>query len=289
MSDPPAPAPDTELPLVSIITPSFNQAAFLSETLRSVASQDYPRIEHIVMDGGSTDGSAEIIRRWARTHAIVWRSHRDEGQADAIRQGAELASGDIIAWLNSDDVYLDPSVVSDVVAVFRSGARIVTGGGWYIDEEGRRLEHIAVRPERIIHETLRYVDWILQPATFVERALFLSCPLDTSLRFAFDWDFFIRLTALAPATPIHRDLAGYRRHREGKTISGGGRRQRELLEVTRRYHGRLSAPYLVLSGFVVAHLVAERLPPDLYARAERLLHRLADLIQRATRGRGIQY
>jgi glycosyltransferase involved in cell wall biosynthesis len=278
-----------ESPLVSIITPSFNQAAFLPATLRSVAEQSYEAIEHIVLDGGSTDGSVDVIRNWAASHPIIWQSQPDDGQADAIRRGAEMATGAIVAWLNSDDVYLDESVIADVVERFHDGAQIVTGGGWYLDEVGRRVERVPVYPDRVDHATLKRVDWVLQPATFVRRELFMSCPIDTSLHFAFDWDLFIRLSAKATLTPIMRELAGYRRHGTGKTVSGGSRRQRELLAVTRRYQGRYSLGSMLLTLVVALYGVAELLPSPVGTKLVGALTRLAKLTQWVTNGRGIQY
>jgi glycosyltransferase involved in cell wall biosynthesis len=281
---------DADGPLVvSVITPSFNQARFLEATLRSVADQDYPAIEYIVLDGGSTDGSVEILQAWAAEHEVTWLSERDRGQADAIQRGAEMASGEIVAWLNSDDVYLDARVISDVVEVFKSGAQMVTGGGWYIADDGERMEHIPVFWDRLDHETLKHVDWILQPATFVRRELFLSCPLDISLHYTFDWDQFIRLTRAVALTPIDRDIAAYRRHATGKTVSGAGRRQRELLKVTRRYCGVRSFSYLALLPVVATHVVAERLPFWVYRKVARVLNDFAKFTQILTNGRGIQY
>lgn len=276
-------------PLVSIITPSFNQAAFLPETLASVAAQTYPRIEHVVMDGGSTDGSVEIIQAWAATHPIIWRSQRDGGQADAIRLGAEVSGGEIITWLNSDDIYLDNGVIADVVAAFEAGARVVTGMGWYLDGSGGRERRIPVSARQVSHEVLRYVDWVLQPATFIARDLFLDCAIDTSLHYAFDWDLFIRLSARTRFTVLDREIAGYRRHDAGKTESGAGRRQRELLEVVRRHNGRLSPAYLLLAPVVAAHLAAERLPSTGYRLATKALNTYAKATQKLTGGRGIQY
>ncbi len=279
-----------ENPLVSIITPSYNQAPFLGETLRTVAGQDYPRIEHIVMDGGSTDGSVELIRRWAEDHPVTWQSGRDGGQADAIQKGVRRATGEIVAWLNSDDVYMDRSVISDVVAMMRRDrAEIVTGGGWYLDEFGIKERRIPVFPDRIDFETLRYVDWVLQPATFVRRELFISCPIDVSLHFAFDWDLFIQLSRKAKFAPFDRDIAGYRRHGSGKTISGGARRQRELLEVIRRYNGRLDSRYLLLWPVVLGHRIAARMPGPLGRFGSRMLERFAALTHKVTGGRGIPY
>lgn len=276
-------------PLVTILTPSYNQAAFLIDTLQSVAAQDYPRIEHIIIDGGSSDGSTDLLAEWATSHDIVWSSGPDAGQADAINKGAAVAGGDIITWLNSDDVYLDRSVVSDVVRLFVDGADFVTGGGWYLDEAGHREEIIPVYPERIDLATLRYVDWILQPATFVRRNLFLRCPLDTSLHFAFDWDHYLRLAELATPTPIYRDIAGYRRHQTAKTVSGGSRRQRELLEVTRRHQGRFSRGFLELLPFVAAHWAVERAPYGIRGRVVGAMNWVAEYTRRLTHGRGVPY
>lgn len=273
---------------VSIVTPSFEQARFIEATLRSVADQDYPGIEHIVMDGGSTDGTVAILERWANDHPIVWRSAPDGGQADAIQRGIEMSHGDIVAWLNSDDVYLDERVISDVVALFDAGAQLVSGSGWYIDEAGARIRRIPVYPDRITHDAARYVDWFLQPATFVRRELFVACPLDTSLHYGFDWDFFVRVTALAPVTPTERAIAGYRVHGSAKTRAGGLARQRELLEITRRYQGR-SGRSLLLSAVVAIRGLAEHLPAPATRVVDRGLNGFARATWRFTGGRGIQY
>jgi glycosyltransferase involved in cell wall biosynthesis len=276
-------------PLVSIITPSYNQVAFLPDALTSVAQQSYPHIEHIVLDAASTDGSAELVREWAATHQVVWHSEPDKGQADAIRKGAQLATGEIIGWLNSDDTYLDNDVIADVVKAFGPGAEIVTGAGWYLDESGTRIERIPVFVDRLDYETLKHVDWVLQPATFVRRDLFLSCPIDTSLHYAFDWDLFIRLAERARFTPIDREVAGYRRHGTGKTVSGGARRQRELLLVTRRYQGRYALGSLLLHLMTGMYALAERMPSLPQRKVVGLLTRFAKLTQLVRNGRGIQY
>lgn len=276
-------------PLVSIITPSFQQGPYLEATLRSVTDQDYPLMEYIVMDGGSTDGSVEILRSWAERHDITWRSERDAGQADAIQRGVEMASGEIVGWLNSDDVYLDDHVISDVVKAFDAGVSIVTGAGWHLTEEGKRTSRIPVHADRVSHDVLRCVDWVLQPATFVRRELFLRYPLDRSLHFAFDWDFFIRITQDAEPVVIDRDIAGYRLHPTGKSLSGGGPRRRELLEVTRRYNGRLSLRYATLLVVTRLHTLADALPTRPGRSLRRRLMRFAGTTQRWTNGRGIQW
>lgn len=279
----------TDKPLVSIITPSYNQAPYLLATLESVAMQDYPHIQHIVMDGGSTDGSVTVLESWAREHPIIWRSERDGGQAAAIEAGSRLATGEVVSWLNSDDTYLDPQVVSDVVRLMADGAQIVTGGGWYLHEDGTRERLIPVHADRLDFGTLRVVDWVLQPATFVRRSLFLSCRIDTSLRYAFDWDLFVQLSKKAAFVPLDREIAGYRRHETGKTVSGGAERQRELLEVTRRWNGRRSVHYMVLFPVVIGHRIAGRLPRRIGLLATFVLNRFAELTHRVVGGKGIPY
>jgi len=127
----------SEQPLVSIVTPSFNQVKYLEETIRSVLEQDYPKIEYIVIDGGSTDGSVEVIRKYADRLAY-WVSEADRGQTDAINKGFATAHGSILAWLNSDDTY-KPGAVSEAVAYLQNHPNIgmVYGDLDFIDEQSK--------------------------------------------------------------------------------------------------------------------------------------------------------
>ena len=273
---------------VTIITPSFNQGRYLLETLRSVANQDYPDVQHIVMDGGSTDGSAELLEAWARSHEIVWQSQPDGGQAAAIQAGIERARGDIVAWLNSDDLYLDAGVISDVVELFRAGADAVTGAGWYISESGERTKKIPVLDRRLDFDALRGVDWILQPATFFRRDVLLRFPIDTSLTFAFDWDLFIRMAREITFTPIDRHIAGYRLHPSGKSISGAGRRKRELLDVAGRYNSRGSTRYRLMRMLVRGYERADAFPRPLN-RTRSVFTAVAAVTHKLPGNRGIQF
>ena len=273
--------------LVSIVTPNLNQGQFIEATLESVAVQGYPAIEHIVVDGGSTDATIEILRDW-RQHPIKWSSQPDRGQADAIRRGLAMATGDIVTWLNSDDIYLDATVLSDVVSVFESGATVVSGAGRYISVTGEFLSSIPVQADRLDYQTLRCVDWVLQPATFMRADLMRAHSLDTRLHYAFDWDLFIRLSREAAFVPIERELAGYRLHDAGKTVSGGHRRREELLLVTRRYNGRYSIRSMVMFAYTRLHDVADALPGGIGRTAGRGLRAFLRATQVLTNGKGIE-
>jgi glycosyltransferase involved in cell wall biosynthesis len=260
-------------PLVSVITPSLNQGAFIEDTLESVASQTYERLEHIVVDGGSTDATLAVLRERAAGRGLVWVSESDRGQAHAIEKGFAMASGEILAWLNADDVYLDPAVIRRVVDVFRGddAIDIVTGGGWYLSEQGEWLRPIPP-PRTLSSETIRRRDSILQPATFFRASVARSISLDASLHYAFDWDFFIRAIRDHPHAVLHEPLAGYRTYGRNKTSSGGSHRTAELAEVTGRYLGTRSWQYAVLRLECSVDRALERVPHRPRRHLRRLLH-----------------
>jgi glycosyltransferase involved in cell wall biosynthesis len=199
-----------ELPLISVVTPSYNQAQFLDDTLRSVASQDYPRTEHIVIDGGSTDGSVEIIRRHA-PQLRHWVSEPDRGQSHAINKGLAMATGDVLGWLNSDDTYL-PGALKEVGEVFarHPDVDLVYGDYVYTDAGGRpmRRRHVFAS---MSYESLLYHDYLGQPAVFFRRSLFEKVgPLDESLHYCLDWDLFLRMWRVCRPRHVPRVLATYR-------------------------------------------------------------------------------
>ena len=179
-------------PLVSIITPSFNQAVFLPDAMESVFNQDYPSIEYIVVDGGSTDGSKEIIQSYSDRLAW-WVSEPDQGQADAINKGFKRARGDIIAWLNSDDLYL-PGTISSAVLVFRENpkAGLVYGDAVSADGEGKLLNQLRFDSWDL--EDLLEFKIICQPAVFMRRPVLEKCGfLDLNYHFFLDHQLWIRI------------------------------------------------------------------------------------------------
>ena len=277
----------TAEPVLSLVTPSYNQAPFLRATLQSVADQDYPAIEHIVVDGGSTDGSVEILRDWDG-HPIRWISEPDRGQADAINKGVAMATGDVFAWLNSDDIYLDGGAVSAAMAALR-GRDVVTGGGRLISVDGVVLRRLPLRADRLSRSQIRHVDWILQPATFMRMELARRFPLDPTLHWALDWDLFIRVADVAEFTPLDREIAGYRYHPGSKTAGGGAPRQRELARVIARYHGYASIVYLGTLVCAAALMLGGRLPGAPGRRLRRVPQSLGLRSDRRTKGHGIPF
>jgi len=221
--------------LVSIVTPSFNSAQFIERTIQSVLAQDYLRIEYIVMDGGSTDGTVEILERYRARLSFV--SARDNGAADAINRGFARASGSIFAWLNADDTYL-PGAVAAAVSALAScpEAAAVYGEGLWTGEDDRPL---GAYPTAVPYDAARFAQecFLCQPAVFMRAEAFRAAgQLDPALQWAFDYDFWIRLSRVGPFQPLPACLAASRMHRTNKTL--GSRRQvfRENIRILRRHY-----------------------------------------------------
>jgi len=179
-------------PLISIVTPSYNQAQYLESTMRSVLLQGYPRLEYIIIDGGSTDGSVDIIRKYEPWLAY-WVSERDEGQAHAINKGFERAKGDILAWLNSDDQYCERALVRTVeIFVEHPEAELMYGDCEMIDAQGRVIDYLEGRTGGL--EDLLARDFIPQPSAFFRRKAWDAVGgLDPDLRYILDFDLWIRM------------------------------------------------------------------------------------------------
>ena len=241
-------------PRISIITPSYNQAQFLEETICSVLSQDYPRLEYIIMDGGSTDGSREIIQKYAEKLAY-WVHEPDHGQVDALNRGFMRATGDIFAWLNSDDTY-EPDTLQTVAQTFQQNAeaQLVYGEGWYINAQSARL-----RPCKFVRHAFNphYIcnkDPILQQAAFWRRALWEQIgPLDASYHWVFDWDWFVRASQHTSFHYIPHFLGNYRVHAKAKTRSTDIRRREEQARLTRIYGGWWHPNALTQTARIWAH------------------------------------
>jgi hypothetical protein len=208
------------MPLVSIVTPSYNQARFLEETILSVLSQDYPNIEYLIIDGGSTDGSVEIIRKYENRLAY-WASEPDGGQSHAINKGLRRASGDILAWINSDDVYR-PWAVRAAVDFLSTHPEValVYGRADQIDGDGAVLCEIPSMDFDITACISRQRYPIPQPAAFFRRIAIQKVGLlDESLQYCMDWDYWTRISmAGLHLSRIAQPLARCRLHGDSKTV-----------------------------------------------------------------------
>jgi glycosyltransferase involved in cell wall biosynthesis len=208
----------TSLPLVSIITPSFNQARFLEATLGSILNQNYPRLETIVVDGGSSDGSLDILRRY-EGRLTRWLSEPDRGQADAINKGLRLAKGEIVAWLNSDDLYL-PGAIRQAVQTLAEHpeAGMVYGDGVLIDEDGVILDRHRYRTYTVLD--LLCFEVLLQPTVFLRRSVLDRVGLlDEGYRLILDHQLWVRIAAQGPILHVPRFWAAERTHLSAKTIA----------------------------------------------------------------------
>jgi glycosyltransferase involved in cell wall biosynthesis len=220
------------LPRISIVTPSYNQAQFLEETLRSVLLQNYPNLEYIVMDGGSNDGSVDIIRKYEK-HLAYWTSEKDGGAADAIAKGFERATGSIMAYLNSDDPYR-PGAFSAVIRVFQEHPEcdFVFGNTYWTDPGGSVLAERRQTPFWPASYLYGGAD-MQQPSTFWRRELYLKAGgADPSFAFAFDTDLFCRFIARgARFRHLNRFLSCYRIHPESKSSTLMVKRDQELARI----------------------------------------------------------
>ena len=228
----------TEKPLVSIITPSYNQASFLEATIHSVLEQDYPNLEYIIVDGGSTDGSVDIIRRYADRLA-GWVSEKDHGQTDAINKGFARARGDILAWLNSDDTY-EPGAVREAVEFLCSHPEVglVYGEANYIDQAGRVIGRFPAAQTDYKRLRRGYVH-IPQQSAFWRASLWRQVgPLDPAFYFAMDYDLWVRLARLAMIQFLPGKIwANFRLHTSGKSVAADSRCWPEMLKVHYRDGG----------------------------------------------------
>jgi len=253
---------------VSIITPSFGQARFIESTIQSVLDQDYAHIEYIIMDGGSRDGTLEILQKYSQRLA-AWVSEPDQGQTDAINKGFARASGDVLAWINSDDTY-NPGAVAAAVDFLAKNPDIgmVYADTNFIDENGQEIGRFPAAQTDYRRLRNGYVH-IPQQAAFFRADLWQQVgPLDQDFYFAMDYDLWVRLAKLAPLAYLPgQTWANFRLHTSGKTILADDRCWPEMLKVHYRDGGTFFAP--LVAKYYVRKLVA----PWLNWRRKQQIHR----------------
>jgi len=209
-------------PKISIITPSFNQAEFIERTIKSVLSQDYPNLEYIVMDGGSTDGTVEILKKYSQK--IIWRSEKDKGQGDAINKGLKLARGEILGYLNSDDVLAPGALKAVADFLVKNPKKMwVFGKCRIIDEKDKEMRKSITAYknfwlERYHYSTLLVLNYISQPAVFWRREAYEKIgEFDTNEYWELDYDYWLRLGKRYQPGLINQYLANFRVHQKAKT------------------------------------------------------------------------
>ena len=233
----PFPGNGSSYPKVTVITTSLNQGIFLERTIISVLNQDWPNMEYIIIDGGSTDESLDIIRKY-ESYLFYWRSEPDNGQVNAINKGIESSTGKYITWLGSDDILL-PGALTKMASVLEKNpdVGIVYGGVAFIDEEDR-IQKIHTYPNMTIKKLLydRH-STIAQPSSMLRRnTLDAAGGLDESLTYCMDYDLWIRLIRMSGNINLREDvLSGYRLHAESKTVGSYTKMALEKIRINRRY------------------------------------------------------
>jgi glycosyltransferase involved in cell wall biosynthesis len=242
---------EDSLPLVTVVTPSYNQGRFIAATIDSVLSQDYPNVEYLIVDGASTDDTAAVVERYADRLTFV--SEPDRGQSDAINKGFRRARGRYVAWLNSDDVFL-PGAISAAVAALRAhpDAGAVYGEGFQIDEAGNVLSRFAVTQRFDLWKLLNLSDYILQQTVFFRRSVFDDVGwLDESLHYGLDWELLMRIGLRHPLVYIPRDMGAIREYPAAKSFAGGAKRAHELAAIMRRHTHKRFPPGVFVYGMPV--------------------------------------
>jgi glycosyltransferase involved in cell wall biosynthesis len=218
-------------PIISVITPSYNQAAYIEQTIQSVLRQGNAQVEHIVVDGGSTDGTVEILKRHPH---LVWMSQKDRGQADALNKGLAIAKGAIVGWINSDDYY-QHFIFDSVIEHFKSGASWVVGRQADVFDNGTLVvfkDSPTINSEALI----RNPDIVRQQATFFKRdAITAVGGWNADWHMVMDFDLWVRLAKVSPPLMIDEDWAYFRNHGAQKSSHANVLRQAaEIAAVLRR-------------------------------------------------------
>ncbi len=243
---------NSTLPKISIITPSYNQGEFLEDTIKSIIEQNYPNLEYIIIDGGSTDKSVKIIKKY-ESHLTYWVSEKDNGQTAAINKGFKIATGDIIAWLNSDDFYY-PGALNLIAEMYSSDpkAGLYIGNGAVADKKGNRIRRYSHNIIFDYDTLLKGSNYILQPSTFINaKAINEVGYLDESLHYAMDLEYWFRVASKFGVLTVNEELSAYRWYDEIKTKTGGLKRWVEQWGIINKYSNLQITPGLLVEFFNV--------------------------------------
>lgn len=256
------------LPLVTIVTPSFNQAQFLERTIQSVIEQDYPNLEYIIMDGGSQDGSFDIIKKYA-SKLTYWESQKDKGQTDAINKGFSHASGEILAWINSDDTFEQGAVKRAVnYLVSHPEIGLVYGDCNFINAKDHVIGRFNARQTDYQRLKRGYVH-IPQQSSFWRAQLWHQVkPLDDSIYFAMDYDLWLRLAKISKIK-YHPELwANFRLHGDAKTISEDDRGWKDMVKIHYRDGGT------IFSQIIAKYCIRKIVSPVIKFKRKKMMNRI---------------
>lgn len=237
---------------VSIIIPSYNKGEFLEETLTSIFEQDYGSIEIVIVDAESTDDTDAIVNKY-RERINVYVREPDKGQSDAINKGARLASGEVIGWLNADDL-LFPGAIKKIAATFSENPQVgvVYGAGAKIDLSGQVVKDIPYRPFDI--SLLKKMFFILQPSMYFKRELFYEVGgLNIKSHLAMDWEFVLKMLPVTDFLAIPDKIAKLRMYDGTKTSGGGWNTYREIARIGREQNGIFDVNFL---SFIARNIVS---------------------------------
>ncbi|WP_199621704.1 glycosyltransferase family 2 protein [Paenibacillus alkalitolerans] len=236
---------------ITVITPSYNQERFIRRTINSVLKQGVENLEYLVFDGGSSDGTINILKSF--DGAISYESQKDGGQANAVNKGLKRSRGEIIGWLNSDDVYY-PNAIRSVLEVFDKYPEIevIYGEADHIDEHDRFLE--AYYTEDWNYERLKEVCFICQPAVFFRKSVIEKYGLlDETLNYCMDYEFWLRIGKYNPFFFLKQKLAGSRLHSETKTLKDRRLAHEEIVQMQKRKLGKVYPTWI----YALAHVITE--------------------------------
>ena len=234
-------------PKITIVTPSYNQGQFLEDTILSVLGQNYPNLEYIVMDGGSSDNSVDILKKYDN-ELSYWESQKDKGQSDAINRGFTRSTGDILMWLNSDDMLM-PNVLKFIAQTFlENGDCLYFGNCIHFRENTYLWSTGSNLVETSLRNRIKDLAYIIQPSSFWTKKIWLEIgSLNENLHYTFDWEWFIRVSDAGYSfKALSKPLSIYRYHEDHKSGTGGAARQNEVLSILEKYSPRLSQLYSYL-------------------------------------------
>lgn len=247
---------DNNRPLVSIITPSFNQDKFIEDAILSVKNQYYSNIEHIIVDGRSTDNTLDILRKYEGKYNLRWISEPDQGQSDAINKGFKMARGEIIGWINSDDAYFSRYTIDKVVKFFEEHEKaiIVYGDAVYIDSKNTVIRILPVLPN-FEYSALKKRNILAQPSVFFKKCIADKYRLNPSLHYAMDYDFWLRIGEHNKFFRINELLSCFRLHERSKTMGQFSLLEDEFAAVSKNNTQSWEGPTFVDRGTHIARIL----------------------------------